>query len=136
MHGNGTAALLEQQSVARLLCKTRKVLQGIGVSRAHAQHLPALHRHQRFFGFQNGQRTVEAADIKLSVEVWGIHRQYGLNMAGKPIFATTRKPRRGRESFLLRVVFKVVLGICPTLARRWGNSPDTTCQCLRFGFPF
>ena len=52
-----------EQHVARLFGKGLEVPCGPSICRAHAQDLSALHRGERFFCFQNGQRAIEPAGV-------------------------------------------------------------------------
>lgn len=67
MHKLGALGLLLDERVAGLLGKGLKVADRARVGRYDLQHLAALHAGERPFGFQDGQRAVQAAGIDLYI---------------------------------------------------------------------
>ena len=66
-----THGLLLNQLIARLFGKRLKVTDGAGIGRHDFQQLTALHGSQCLLGFENGQRTVQAAGINFLVYLHG-----------------------------------------------------------------
>ena len=63
-------ACLAQQGVAGLLGESLEIAQRTGVCANDFEHLPGHQFSQRFFGFQNWQRTVQATRIQRLVNGW------------------------------------------------------------------
>src|SRR5690606_10518245 len=73
-HRNVVSAhrLLLDQLIAGLLGECLEVAHRTCVGGDHPEHLPGGHVGQRFLGFQNGQRAVQATSIEFFVDLHGV----------------------------------------------------------------